>query len=64
MTPKARRWGPLNGSCDTRLGGYRLDITEAQLKGAPKYAGESWDWDDRAQGRQIYDYYGATWRDY
>ena len=49
---------------DTRLGGYRLDITEAQLKGAPKYAGESWDWEDRARGRQVYDYYGSTWRDY
>ena len=49
---------------DTSLGGYRLNITEAQLKNAPKYAGERWDWDDRARGRQVYDYYGATWRDY
>ena len=49
---------------DTRLGGYRINITEEQLKGAPKYSGTSWDWDDRARGRQVYDYYGATWRDY
>jgi hypothetical protein len=49
---------------DTVLGGYCLDITEEQLKNAPKYSGTSWDWDDRARGRQVYDYYGATWRDY
>jgi hypothetical protein len=49
---------------DTRLGGYRLNITEAQLKKAPKYSGESWDWEDRTRGRKVYDYYGATWRDY
>ena len=49
---------------DTILGGYRLDITEEQLKGAPKYTGDSWDWEDRARGRQVYDYYGASWRDY
>ena len=49
---------------DTRLGGYRLNITEAQLKSAPKYSGESWDWEDRTRGRKVYDYYGATWRNY
>ena len=49
---------------DTGLGGYRTNLTEAQLKGAPKYAGTHWDWDDRARGRQVYDYYGATWREY
>lgn len=46
------------------LGGYRTTITEEQRKGAPKYAGNSWDWDDRVRGRQVYDYYGATWRAY
>ena len=49
---------------DTSLGGYRTNITEQQLKGAPKYTGSSWDWEDRARGRKVYDYYGATWRDY
>ena len=49
---------------DTSLGGYRLDITEEQLTGAPKYTGESWDWNDRERGRKVYDYYGATWREY
>src|SRR5262245_30704592 len=40
----------------TSLGGYRTNITEEQLQGAPKYAGTSWDWEDRARGRQVYDY--------
>ena len=48
---------------DTRLGGYRLNITEEQLINAPKYSGDNWDWDNRARGRQVYDYYGATWRE-
>jgi hypothetical protein len=42
-----------------RLGGYEVNLTEAQLKNAPKYAtGEEWKWDP-ARGRQIYDYYGV-----
>jgi len=49
---------------DTSLGGYRTNLTEEQLKGAPKYSGTNWDWDDRARGRQVYDYYGARWFDY
>jgi hypothetical protein len=49
---------------DMSLGGYRVTITEAQFRGAPKYQGDTWDWDDRARGRQVYDYYGARWRDY
>jgi hypothetical protein len=46
---------------DTNLGGYRTDITEQQLRGAPKYTGDNWDWSDRERARQVYDYYGATW---
>ena len=49
---------------DTNLGGYRLDITEEQLKGAPKYAGDSWDWENRERGREVYDYYGAPYFEY
>jgi len=30
----------------------------------PKYTGTNWDWEDRARGRKIYDYYGALWREY
>jgi hypothetical protein len=43
---------------DTRLDGYRVGITEDQLKGAPKYARSTdWDWSDRARDRSVYDYY-------
>jgi hypothetical protein len=49
---------------DTSLGGYRLNVTEEQLKNAPKYTGDSWDWNDRQRGRKVYDYYGASWREY
>ena len=55
-------WASLN--YDTSLGGYRTTITEQQLQGAPKYAGDSWDWEDRERGRKVYDYYGAPWNEY
>ena len=39
-----------------RLEGYEVNITDAQLKGAPKYSThENWDWGSRA--RTIDDYY-------
>jgi len=45
---------------DTCLGGYRVGITEDQLKGAPKYnRNREWDWSDRANDRRVYDYYGT-----
>jgi hypothetical protein len=45
---------------DTRLGGYRVGITEDQLKGAPKYNRDrEWDWSDRANDRRVYDYYST-----
>jgi hypothetical protein len=41
-----------------RLDGYEVDITDAQLKAAPKYArNQSWDWSDRARARRVFDYY-------
>ena len=49
---------------DTSLGGYRLNITEEQLKHAPKYAGDNWDWENRERGRGVYDYYGTPWIGY
>jgi PRC-barrel domain len=45
---------------DTRLGGYRTAITEDQLKGAPKYTGDDWNWRDPERGRKVDDYYGAV----
>ena len=51
-------------SYDTTLGGYRTNLTEQQLKGAPKYTGNNWDWEDRERGRKVYEYYGTPWREY
>jgi PRC-barrel domain len=43
---------------DTRLGGYRVGVTEDQLKGAPRYSSSTdWDWSDRTRDREVYDYY-------
>ena len=43
---------------DTRLSGYRVGVTEEQLKGAPKFnRNTDWDWSDRSRDEAIYDYY-------
>jgi len=43
---------------DTSLGGYRVDITEEQLKRAPKFnRSTDWNWSDRSRDRTVYDYY-------
>ena len=43
---------------DERLGGYRVGVTEDQLKAAPKYSRSTdWDWSDRSRDRAIYEYY-------
>jgi hypothetical protein len=43
---------------DTRLGGYRVNVTEDQLKGAPKFGRSTdWDWSDRKRDRTVYEYY-------
>ena len=45
---------------DTSLGGYRVDITEDQLKSAPKFnQSTQWDWSDRSRDRTVYDYYNT-----
>jgi hypothetical protein len=42
---------------DTQFGGYRLNVTEDQLKGAPKFTRfTDWDWSDRANDRRVYAY--------
>ena len=47
-----------NMKYDTNLGGYRVGITENQLKGAPKYnRSTDWDWSNRARDQEVYDYY-------
>ena len=53
-------WGKLN--YDTSLGGYRTDITEDQLRGAPTfYRDQNWDWSDRNREQELHDYYRAPY---
>jgi hypothetical protein len=45
---------------DPRMDGYVVDISEQQLKGAPRYGThESWDWTNRERGRAIDEYYNV-----
>jgi len=45
---------------DTNLGGYRVNLTNDQLKAAPKY-GSSTDWNwSRDNDRRVHNYYRAT----
>ena len=52
-------WGKL--TYDTGLGGYRTDITEEQLRGAPTFYRDrdDYDWSDRERERELHDYWGA-----
>ena len=44
---------------DTRLDGYRTNMTEDELRGAPKFnRNTDWDWSDRSRDRTLNDYYG------
>jgi hypothetical protein len=43
---------------DTSLGGYRTDITEEQLRGAPSLSGDrDYDWNDRQRETELHDYW-------
>ena len=43
-----------------RLGGYEVNVSEQQLKGAPKFGQhENWSWDDPKRTAQINSYYGV-----
>ena len=43
------------------LGGYEAEISDAQLKGAPKFhSNEPWTYGDRAREEAMYSYYGVT----
>jgi hypothetical protein len=47
---------------DTSLGGYRTDITEEQLRGAPEFArNRNYDWSDRERERQLHDHYRSPY---
>jgi hypothetical protein len=42
-----------------KLGGYEVNISEQELKGAPKYSpSDDWSW-DREQGQKVYNYYSV-----
>ena len=44
---------------NTSLGGYEVNISDQQLKGAPKYdPNKEWNWTGE-QGRKVYDYYAV-----
>ena len=43
---------------DTSLGGYLTNVTEQQLRGAPKYGNDNdWNWSDTNRTRTVNDYY-------
>ena len=43
---------------DPRLGGFRTDITEEQLRGAPTfYRDRGYDWSDRRRETELHDYW-------
>ena len=43
---------------DTDLGGYHVDVTEDQLRGAPKFSRSTdWDWSNRTNDERVYKYY-------
>ena len=49
-------WGVLK--YHTSLEGYRTDMTEDQLRGAPRFNRNSdWDWSDRSRDRTTHEYY-------
>jgi hypothetical protein len=51
-------WSKLN--YDESLGGYRVDVTKAQLEGAPRYEREDDEYWTEENGRRVYDNYGVT----
>jgi PRC-barrel domain len=56
----AMPWNKL--TYDTGLGGYRTDVTEAQLRGAPNfYRDRDYDWSDRNRERELHDYYRSPY---
>ena len=53
-------WGKL--TYDTRLGGYRTDITAEQLRGAPSFARDrNHDWTERSRERELHDYWRSRY---
>lgn len=41
-----------------RLDGYEVNVSDAQLRSAPKYGeDDEWDWSDREREKRVFDYY-------
>lgn len=52
-------WSLLTYNSD--LGGYEVNLSDAQLRGAPRFTqGEEWDRYDRDRETALYSYYGVT----
>ena len=44
-----------------KLGGYEVNLTDAQLKGAPKFReNDPWAYEDRSRQSTLYSYYDVT----
>jgi hypothetical protein len=47
---------------DPRLGGFRTDITEDQLRGAPAFAkDQNYGWTDRSRDQELHDYWRSPY---
>jgi hypothetical protein len=56
----AMPWNKLH--YDPGLGGYRTDVTEAQLRGAPNFSRDrNYDWSDRNRERELHDYWKSPY---
>ena len=43
------------------LGGYEVNISDTQLKGAPRFTkDQDWEYEDRAKEQALFTYYGVT----
>ena len=52
-------WSALTYNRD--LGGYELDLTDEQIRNAPKIDdAATWDWSNADSGRRLAEYYGTT----
>ncbi len=45
---------------DTRLSGYRTDITDEQLRGAPAVFGDGEAWPERTREQEVHDYWRTS----
>ena len=52
--------GATHSRFEHALGAYHLDLTDAELRGAPSFASDKeFDWGDRSREAEIHAYYGV-----